>query len=133
MPSWSPDWTDVRFDHALCEYAVAALRSAAARLGETATARAGAAEDARREWRGRHRETFDAELASLQRASSELHSRLLDAVRQLGRAAEDARDEQSRREADRRRWHEEAAEERRREQLAREQDARDSPGRPVPR
>jgi uncharacterized protein YukE len=100
MPSWSPNWSDVRFDHAAAAAAIAELRRAATVVDAASDRRGSLANTATQRWEGRHRETFDDEVRRLQHDGRDL----ADAMRR-----EAGRIEQSRREEARRQWHRESA------------------------
>lgn len=119
MPSWQPVWRDVRFDHAAAGETVEQLRAAARRLLAVQEDRAGLADAARLEWRGRFRVDFDRSHAQQRRWVESLVARLLLQAARIEAAAAAATAEQARREADRRRWHDEAAAERAAEQADR--------------
>ena len=55
MPNWSPNWTDVRWDHAAANAAITALNQAAAALESGNTERIRQARTAVEEWSGPHR------------------------------------------------------------------------------
>jgi uncharacterized protein YukE len=109
MPDWQPNWTDVHFDFARAEAAVAALRSTADLLDRQTDARVRLAATAQREWRGRSRDLFDAELTRIVRQAADLAATLRSAARSFEAAADDARLDQSRRVDARQRWRREAA------------------------
>lgn len=52
MPSWSPEWQDVTFDHARAADAADALRSAARTTSDVRHVMQGAASDATEDWDG---------------------------------------------------------------------------------
>ena len=72
MPTWSPNWVDVRFDQGAAIDAVAALRSAARRLDDQAGQRAALVESADAEWRGPNRDRFMQNIDVLRRDASAL-------------------------------------------------------------
>ena len=109
MPGWQPNWADVRFDHAAAQAAVDELERAAAVLADQRTRRRHLADAARAEWRGRHRQTFDAEHRHLLIVSRRLEDDLRAAARAVAAAAEQARAEQRRREEARETWRREQA------------------------
>jgi uncharacterized protein YukE len=109
MPDWQPNWTDVRFDFARAEAAVAALRSTADLLNRQTDARVRLAADAQLAWRGRARDAFDVELARIVREAADLAAALRSAARSFEAAADDARLDQAHRLDARARWRREAA------------------------
>jgi uncharacterized protein YukE len=115
MPTWQPNWSDVSFDHAAAQQAIAALRSMATLLDTTTDARVRLAAEAQRDWAGRSRIAFDAELARTTRQAADLAAACRAAAASIEAAAEDARIEQRRRDLDRERW----SDERRREDRVR--------------
>lgn len=115
MPSWNPDWTNVRFDHAAAQQAVDELGRCATMLDDQTTERVRLARTAQQEWRGAARHRFDDELATLTSRAAWLVSNLRSLAADIERSSEAARTEQRRRELDRARWHDE----RRREEAAR--------------
>ncbi len=113
MPSWSPNWHDVGFDHAGAVAAIDALRSTAALLDRQVEHRMRLAAAAQQEWRGPARATFDDEFTRLVRRAGDLAEACRIAAVRISDAAEAARVEQRRRVEQRERWHDE----RRREAL----------------
>ncbi|HEX2851070.1 MAG TPA: WXG100 family type VII secretion target [Acidimicrobiales bacterium] len=107
MPSWQPNWTDVRFDHAAARAVVEELRRCARLLDDQTDHRLRLAAEATRAWRGPARDRFDGELARMKAQAADLAAALRSAARAIESAADDARLEQARRDADRRRWTEE--------------------------
>ena len=109
MPSWQPDWNDVRFDHGAADAAVVELEASADLLVETGASLHRSASVAQEEWRGRYRERFDDELIDLDHRREGLLWNLRADAARIRDAAERARLEQRRREAERSRWFQEAA------------------------
>lgn len=130
MPSWQPNWSDVRFDHAQAELAIAALDRCASLLDAQTDRRVALAASAQREWRGRAREVFDDELARMLRQASSLVAAMRALGANLERAAEEARVEQRRRVEGRARWWEEK---RREDELRAQQGLPPTPGPSRPR
>jgi len=107
MPSWQPNWNDVRWNWVAAEEAAAELERVASLLEHQTAYRQRVAAEATAEWRGFHRRRFDGELAELVRDAHAIayeYRRMAAAIR---RASAAARAEQARREAERRRWWEE--------------------------
>lgn len=108
MPSWSPNWSDVRFDHAAASAAIAELRRAANVVDDAGEQRGTLAHRASQRWEGQHRTTFDGDVRRLQTGGADLADAMRREAGRIADAAHDARVEQSRREEDRRRWQREA-------------------------
>lgn len=111
MPSWQPNWTDVRFDHDAARAAVDELRRCATLIDDQTDQRVRLAVSAQQSWRGNARDRFDDELARMRGQAAGLAESLRAAARAIEVAVDDARVEQARREADRRRWTDESARE----------------------
>lgn len=109
MPSWSPNWADVRFDHAAAAAAAAECRRVAALVVRAASDRARAADHARIEWSGPYRRDFDVAQADLAGRSDDLAQRLRRLAAAIEAAAEAARREQAAREAARAEWYRQLA------------------------
>ncbi len=122
MPSWNPNWSDVRWDWGAADAAVRALRRAADSLDTLTDARIREARDAQAEWRGRFRLQFDGDLESLVRDARNLAAQYRHKADQLHGLGQRAREEQHHREDERRRWWDERRreeeEERRRRQAS---------------
>ncbi len=114
MPSWTPNWNNVRWNWSAADAAIAALRRMADLLDETANERMRVAGEAQAEWRGLHRERFDGELAQILRRARDLASECRAAANRIASASQRAREEQRHRERERERWRREKAEEDRR-------------------
>jgi uncharacterized protein YukE len=112
MPDWTPNWENVRWDHAAADAAIGALRRAADELDRAAGERARAAVEAVALWNGAHRRTFDQRLAEWLVAARALAAELREAAAAIGRTGQLARDEQARRERERQRWEREREAER---------------------
>lgn len=117
MPNWRPNPQNVRWDHAAASQAINALRRAADELERTANERRQAADQARTQWRGVHRTTFDIHLdQTIQRARA-LAQEYREAATRIMQANDRAREEQAQRLRDRARWQQEKeAEDRERRQ-----------------
>jgi uncharacterized protein YukE len=107
VPSWQPEWRDVRFDHAACAAAVAACRAAASQLGTASEALEATAGTAAADWTGDAQRRF----VDASRVATTDQRALVDDLETLATAlaagARSAEDEQDRRERDRRRWRDE--------------------------
>jgi len=115
MPTWQPDWQDVRWDQAASARAASELRRVADELDRSVFERASAAESATGEWRGVNRRRFDEHLRGGARRARELAADFRAAAGRIDQAAQRARDDQLRRVRDRERWRlEKEAESRRR-------------------
>ena len=104
MPSWQPNWSDVRFDHAQARHAIDQLRACAALLDSQTERRVILARRAQEEWRGRAREQFDEELRGIVSRAADLVDSMRSLAAYIEQAALDAAAEQRRREAARERW-----------------------------
>jgi|GEM_PF-797841 len=125
MPSWSPNWNDVRWDWYAAARAIQALQNAANKLDQSADQRQSLASAAQREWRGRYREDFDVELARMVRQAREIAAECRAAANRIANASHAAREEQQHRERERERWRREKADEERRERERRERERRE--------
>ncbi len=115
MPNWSPNWTDVRWDHAAANAAIAALNQAAAALDSGNTDRIRQAQTAVEEWFGGHRVTFDEYLTKVLKEGGDLATQYRRAAQDIANASTQATDAQNQRLRDRRRWEDESDQERREE------------------
>lgn len=115
MPDWQPNWNDVVWSHDASSAAAAALHRAADEVERAAGQRATAASHASAFWLGKHRLTFDGELAQLQSAAAALAAAFRDAATRVACAAARAAEEQHCREREREHWRRERDEEERRE------------------
>lgn len=123
MPDWTPNWENVRWDHAAADAAAGALHRAADAVERAAGERARAAVEAVTLWSGAHRRDFDQRLAGGLAAARALAVELREAAAAIGRASQLAREEQTRRERERERWERERDAERARERARREEEA----------
>jgi len=114
MPSWQPNWNNVVWDWGAANDAMVALRATASMLDDTAGERKRKAQRATAEWRGKHREQFDGDLARMLARAHDLARECRAAADRIGVASDDASKEQTHREQERRRWwRQKAAEEER--------------------
>ncbi|MDQ7030120.1 MAG: hypothetical protein Q9O62_10265 [Ardenticatenia bacterium] len=107
MPSWQPNWSDVRWNWAVAEEAAAELSRVADLLEQLTAQRRRMAAHITATWHGGYRRRFDDELAETVRNAQTIayeYRRMAAAIRAASQAA---RAEQLRREAERRRWWEE--------------------------
>lgn len=111
MPGWSPQWGDVRFDHAAAARLVAEAQALARQLRVDADVRATVTTDALADWRGRRAEQAEPGLRRLPTELDRLAGELRRLAADVEVAAAEARAEQARREDDRRRWLDERARE----------------------
>lgn len=105
MPDWQPNWSDVDWDHGAAEAAIGALRRAADVLDQITSQRERVADEARAEWRGRYRKSFDGQFQQMVSHARQLAGEYRDAANQIARASQWAWDEQRRREQERARWY----------------------------
>jgi uncharacterized protein YukE len=96
------NWDDVVFDHAGAQDLAARFRSTADLLDDQRARRDAEATSARREWRGRFAEEFDARTAVCRGDALRLAAAMRQAAAGLEQLAASARAEQERREAARR-------------------------------
>ena len=111
MPSWQPNWEDVRFDYAGAEEAAQDCDECAQFISGRHAVLGPPLAEARIEWRGAHRQRFDDETAALDRDADLLTDELRMTAARIRADAEEARIEQHRRALDRERWAEESARE----------------------
>jgi ElaB/YqjD/DUF883 family membrane-anchored ribosome-binding protein len=104
MPTWQPNWQDVRWSDEAAGRAAAELRRLADDFELAWEERARAAEEATREWRGPHRRHFDDRLAELRQRNRSLAEECRAAAVRIDAATRRAHDEQARRVRDRQRW-----------------------------
>lgn len=109
MPAWTPQWQDVRFDHAAAARLVAEADALAAQLTSDAGVRGDLAARVLADWAGRRAEQASPRLRSLPDELADLAGELRRLARSVEQAAAEARAEQARREESRRRWHAERA------------------------
>lgn len=105
QPDWSPQWADVRFDHAAAAQAADACRRAIRTFENVADASARAAGTATRDWTGRAQDEFEtAHRRWLERCAAQVDE-LLRTIELIEGAADQARTAQVARERDRDRWY----------------------------
>lgn len=109
-PYWSPNWTDVSFDHAAAQAYADALRRLAKRLDDVAERRLHHGQRALEHWTGLFAFRFDMDLAAMRRRELALRDGALRSAGLIEHAADEAREEQRRREQDRERWRDELEE-----------------------
>jgi hypothetical protein len=126
MPNWSPNWTDVRWDHAAANAAITALNQAAAALESGNTERIRQARLAVEEWSGPHRVTFDEYLTKVLKEGGDLATAYRKAAQDIANASLKATEEQNRRVRERQRWEDERDEE------LREERKNHPPGKQIP-
>ena len=115
MPNWSPNWTDVRWDHAAANAAITALNQAASALDSGNSERIRQAQIAVEEWAGPHRVTFDEYLQRVLKEGGDLATAYRRAAQNIANASQQATEEQNRRNRDRLRWENEKEQEQREE------------------
>ncbi|HYF63725.1 MAG TPA: hypothetical protein VD886_12975 [Herpetosiphonaceae bacterium] len=111
MPDWSPNWTDVRWDHAAANAAVTALNQAAGAIESGNTERITQARAAVEQWSGPHRDTFDDYLKKVLKEGGDLAAAYRKAATDIANASRNATEEQNKRVRDRERWYDERDEE----------------------
>lgn len=111
MPDWSPNWTDVRWDHAAATAAITALNQAAGAIEGGNTERINQARSAVEQWSGPHRVTFDEYLKKVLKEGGDLAAAYRQAAQDIANASRLATEEQNRRVRDRQRWYDERDEE----------------------
>lgn len=121
MPNWQPNWADVQFDYQAAYEAISTCYGCIAFLESRHQALDPAKERATREWRGRHRDEFDADALRLERVADDVVNQLHASVRVIQGDVWAAQTEQRFRESDRVRWAAEVREEQAREEQARRQ------------
>jgi uncharacterized protein YukE len=104
VPTWSPDWSDVQFDHHAARSYAEACRRTGNELTRIRTQRDGLARSAIIGWEGSARERFDAEIAGWDRQAEALSSQLIATASHVEAASAEARQAQARREELRQRW-----------------------------
>ena len=109
MPTWSPNWTDVRFDHQAVHAAADACERAAWVVRDTTWHGQLLAAGARSDGAGAWRRPFDETVATVAARAEEVESRLRQAAQQLRESSRSAHAEQAARLESRRRWMLEAA------------------------
>ena len=111
MPSWTPNWIDVRFDHRAAEAAAVTCEGAARVVAATGAERGRLMRLALASGRGPSIDALARGHAGLCDADGAVIRSLLLAATKLRAASTGARQEQAQREADRGRWRAEAADE----------------------
>lgn len=124
MPDWQPNWTDVEFDHAAAEQAVAACKCAAKTIESTLNTEVRCLSSTTQDWSGKARDDFDTGEPKIRQLRAQVREDLDRLAQAIVAAAEAAKAEQTKREADRQRWRDEDEAERRCQQRR--------PGQPVP-
>lgn len=114
MPGWQPNWHDVRFDHAAAAEAVRACEQAVRLLDGVGDAHEREAGEAAADWTGSAASRFADQRAVVSTVLQGAIDALLDAIRRIEDAADQATELQRHRERERERWYDE----RRAEQLA---------------
>jgi len=109
VPSWQPNWSDVRFDHPSAAAAVDALVGASRRLEDQQQVRAALIELATAEWRGPGHDAWVEMQQRLVAEHLELGVGLRQDVRRIEAAALLARRDQTNREVEREAWYRESA------------------------
>jgi len=108
VPDWSPDWSDVRFDHATAESAAAACERAARVLADAARTNAAVVHAAVAGAQGPRVERVSRRFGRLQDQAHTAEAHLRRAATELRAASERARADQVARLDARRRWQAEA-------------------------
>jgi hypothetical protein len=120
VPTWTPNWEDVRFNASAATHYSDLCRRTALLLEQLMQRRSVAAATTSYGWEGPNRNQFDDRLLEEQQLAGRLVTRLLEAANSAAAAQHAAVTLQQAREADRQRWHAEAAleqeQERRREE-----------------
>lgn len=104
MPTWQPNWQDVRFGFSQVEDAADACERLARQLEQTQSQRRHRGEQALAEWRGHHADEFREYLHRSDGESSDLVAALRQTATQLRSGADRARVEQRSRDATRLEW-----------------------------
>lgn len=111
MPSWQPNWEDVRFDYPGAEQAAADCDGCAQFLAGRHAALRPPIDAARAQWRGLNRERFDDEATAIDHHAEGLADELRMTAARIRAQADEARAEQHRRMLDREHWFAELARE----------------------
>jgi hypothetical protein len=111
VPSWQPNWENVRWNYAAADRAASELERTADALDRTSSARSQVADRATAEWRGAYRVRFDQQLLDTLGSAWQLAGSYRESAARIRQASQWARDEQARRERDRERWRQEKAQE----------------------
>jgi len=109
VPDWTPDWTDVDFDHAAARAAADACRRAAGVADASATSTGAARGSAVEDWTGVHRDDFDIEEPVVLDELTDTRTELLTLATAIEDGATAATTEQAHRESERDRWWRELA------------------------
>lgn len=109
MPDWTPDWSDVDFDHAAARAAADACRRAARVADASATTTGGARASAVEDWTGSYRDDFDIEEPVVLDELTDTRTELLTLATAIEEGATAATAEQTHRESERDRWWRELA------------------------
>jgi hypothetical protein len=107
MPTWQPNWSDVDFDFAGAEVAIAECQMLRRALENRDPILAGPLAKAREEWRGPKRIQFDELEKRLQKAAYQLIEDLRATEGRLSASIASANNEQVRRLRERAQWNEE--------------------------
>ncbi|MCU1454558.1 MAG: hypothetical protein JWN46_2704, partial [Acidimicrobiales bacterium] len=111
MPSWNPEWSDVRFDHPTAEWAAAACERAARVVTRTGSERSQLVRLAVATGRGPRIDVLARRNARLSDTDQQVVATLLLVATRLRTASAEASVDQAGREADRVRWRAAAADE----------------------
>jgi uncharacterized protein YukE len=112
MPTWSPNWSDVVFDHQSAHDYAEACRRTGSELTRIRGQRELLARSAVIEWEGANRTRFDHEITRWDRQAESLANQLVTTARQVEAAAAEAQQTQAHRELLRQQWLDEDAAER---------------------
>jgi uncharacterized protein YukE len=112
VPAWSPDWSDVVFDHQSAHDYAEACRRTGSELTRIRWQRDLLARSAVIEWEGASRTRFDHEITRWDRQAESLANQLVATARHVEAAAADAQQTQAHRELLRQQWLAEDAAER---------------------
>ena len=111
MPTWQPNWEDVRFDHAAaqaaiteCNLAAGALDNGLVGLDGAVTALAGNGS-----WYGAYQVEYDVAQQNLRAEFPTTRTALAQLATDIATAATNAANEQAHRESERERWRQEKA------------------------
>ena len=104
MPNWEPNWSDVKWDHAIAAETARKLDQLADSLDQLVVDRQRLAQDAQNGWQGRKRDEFDQKLAALQQQSKNVASGYRAKASLIRHQSIQAAAEQMRRNLSRLRW-----------------------------
>jgi hypothetical protein len=107
MPSWQPNWDDVRFDHGAAKEAIATCTAAIEQLGNVRHAHVNAATSARTDWTGSASSRFDEQRTAVDAAIDGARDALDAAIAAIEAAIDEAHAEQRHRVSERQRWRDE--------------------------